>query len=123
LPGVQAIPNVVDGVAPRVSLSIGGTKMGDKRIVSERGRSLYVNLPTRVINDAGLRAGDVVDLRYIEGIGVIVCKPVKFSPSMSKRMRGRSVGAGIDRSDRKMKFVGDDYIEVIPLHDDFRRKK
>jgi len=97
--------------------------MGHKRTVSERGRSLYINLPTPIINDAGLKAGDVVDLRYIEGIGIVVSHPIMFSLSMSERTRGRAVHEGVKRGDRMFRSIDGEYLEVIPLHDGVLSKK
>ena len=97
--------------------------MWRKRKLFKRDRSVYVNLPSQVINDAGFKAGDMVDVRYVEGIGVIVCLPIKFPLSMSERVRPGPLSIGVKRDGKMLRSVDGEYLEVIPLYDGFRRPK
>ena len=96
--------------------------MWRKRKLFKRDRSGYVNLPSQVINDAGFKAGDMVDVRYVEGIGVIVCLPIKFPLSMSERVRPGPLSTGVKRDGKMLRSVDGEYLEVIPLYDGFRRR-
>ena len=97
--------------------------MGLKRKLFWSGRSLYVNLPKEVISAAGFKAGDMADVRYVEGIGVIVCLPIKFPLSISERMRPGPQITGVKRGGKILRSVDGEYLEVIPLYDGFRRPK
>ena len=96
--------------------------MGLKRKLFWSGRSLYVNLPRQVISAAGFKAGDIADVRYVEGIGVIVCLPIKFPLSMSERVRPSSLSTGVKRDGKTLRSVDGEYLEVVPLYDGFRRR-
>lgn len=95
--------------------------MGLKRKLFWSGRSVYVNLPVSVIDTACFKAGDLVDVRYVEGIGVIVSLPIKLPLSMSGRMVGTTTGIKIDG--RNVRSINGEYLELIPLYDGFRRPK
>ena len=93
----------------------------NRRKVSERGRSLYLNLPKSVVDTAGLKAGDLVDIRYVEGIGIIVSMPIRIPI-----VRGK----GMEVSLHDIKFGGRSFmsydgktLDVIPLYDGIGRIK
>ena len=81
-----------------------------------------MNLPVPVVNEAYFKAGDFVDERYVEGIGVIVSLPIKFPLSMSERLRRSPVNTVVKKGGRKVKSEDVDFIEVIPLRDGLIRR-
>jgi hypothetical protein len=111
------------GVAPSLIPTEEGDNMGLKRKLFVSGRSLYVNLPSQVISASGFKAGEMADVRYVEGIGVIVSLPIKFPLSMSERMRPSALTTGVKRSGRMMRSMDGEYLEVIPLYDGFHHPK
>lgn len=97
--------------------------MGLKRKLFWSGRSAYVNIPAPILNASGYKAGDMVDVRYVESIGVIVSLPVKFPLSMSERLRPGALSTGVKRDGKMVRSVDGQFIEAIPLYDAFRYKK
>jgi hypothetical protein len=103
------------GATPHVRLNKKGGKLMSRRKVFERGRSVYVNLPVSVVHTAGIQTGDVVRVRYIEGIGIIVCKPVKIPLSQKERRPGNPVD--VIKFGRVLTAIDGEFLEVIPVYD------
>ena len=91
-----------------------------RRTVFAKDRSLYLNLPKEVVDAAGLKAGDDVDVRYIEGIGIIVAFPIRIPVQRSKSKRKKSFT--IKKYGREFFSLDGEFLEVIPLHDSLRSK-
>lgn len=97
--------------------------MGLWRTVFSKDRSLYLNLPKGVTDEAGLSPGDRVHVRYVEGIGIVVSFPINLT-------RGSASNAheylkGIAKRGRTAVPVDGDKLPVIPLFDGvptFRKK-
>jgi hypothetical protein len=80
-----------------------------------------VNIPKLLCDDAGFQAKDDADVRYVEGIGIIVSVPIKLPLTLDERKRSPSMN--VSRYGRNMRSYDGKYLEVIPLYDGFRRNK
>lgn len=85
------------------------------RKVFGKGGSLYVNIPKSVQSQCGFKNGDHVHVWYVDGIGIIVSKPIKIR-YVGRRV-DRSVRASLDEiAVRSLPQDGESYY-VMPLFD------
>lgn len=94
-----------------------------KRKLFVSGRSLYVNIPKPLCDEACFTSHDEVDVRYVEGIGIIVSLPVRIPLSDSERIGGNSTNVGVSVHGRMMRSQDGKCLELIPLYDGWRRKE
>ena len=92
-----------------------------KRVIFGKDRSLYLNIPKDVADDAGFKEKDCVDVRFVDGVGIVVAMPILMPRIYDKDKRCRTFG--VWKSGKKVGAIKEEYCEVIPLFNSIRRIK